>query len=86
VATRGGAGPVGKEAPTEAASLLFVGMKRGLLRPHFPHRFSYLIKCRLVGYTRRQALIVLDLPVELVALLAHVSSAFARAAVIGRHR
>jgi hypothetical protein len=74
-----------KRPPTDAALLLFLGMKRGLLRPHFPHWFPYPFKCEFVCHTQCQALIVLDLLVELDALVTHLSSAFTRTAVIG-HR
>src|ERR1700676_5424008 len=57
--------------PTEAALLLLLGVKRGLLSLHFLYQFFDPINRKLVGNRSGYALVVLDLVVEFDTLVTH---------------
>jgi hypothetical protein len=56
---------------TEAALLFLLGMKRGFLCLHPRYQFYDRIKGELICNPGRHALVMLDLAVELDALVAH---------------
>jgi hypothetical protein len=61
-----------KGPPTEAALLLLLRVKRGLLCPHPFCQFFDPIERELVSYRGRYPFIVRNLFVEIDALVAHV--------------
>jgi hypothetical protein len=67
-----------KRPPTEAALLLFFGVKRSLLRLHLLYQFLDPIEHSLIGDSGRDAMVMLDLAVEFGALVTHCNSAFTR--------
>ena len=61
-----------------AALVLLFGVKRSLLGLHSLYQFLDPIKGKLIGDIIGQALVVLDLAVDLNTFVTHRSSAFAR--------
>ena len=78
-----------KRPPQLAALLLLFGVKRSLLGFHLLYQFLDPIEGKLIGDTIGQALVVLDLAVDLNTFVTHRSSAFARgqpdSCRLGRH-
>jgi hypothetical protein len=66
--------PECKRPPTEAALLRLLRVKRGLLSLHLLDQSLDPIKHCLVGDSGRHALVILDLLVDLNALLTHFQS------------